>query len=420
MIFRRERPQITNEGGLWDTSCVIFPGMGGTPGRASLTWRWANGVKGSFAQLQHEDDKLKWQGSQIPYLGFDELTHFTESQFFYLLSRNRSPSGIRPKVRATCNPGPGWVKGFLAPWLDVRHPQHAESGDLRWFTRIHGQIVWVDAGWRDSDGHPPKSVTFIRAQVRDNPILLDVNPEYLVNLKSLPLVERSRLLDGNWDIFEGAYFSEWSEAAHTCLPRHVPAWYRFFGGLDYGQAAPFCFLLLACDDGGNVLVVDEVYRTRLHPSEQADLVAEVLERYDIHFPSCLIWADPSIFPPRTPEQRRGHPGKYIVEDYWSAGLNVIAADNDRLNGWARVREFLHEAGRLAVFKGRCPNLTRTIGTIGHDKHDAEDLDTDGEDHAVDALRYALMSRPRKSTPPGPSGPRPDYRPWWMKEVPYYA
>jgi hypothetical protein len=218
-------------------------------------------------------------------------------------------------------------------------------------------------------------------------------------LKSLPLAEQSRLLHGDWDVLEGAYFTEWSEAKHSKLPYEVPNWYRFFGGLDYGKAAPFCFLLMASDEEGNVVVLDEIYETRLQPSEQAAKVALLLEQYGIDPKRCPVWADPSIFPPREPKARAGHPGKYIAEDYWGDGLNVIPANNDRLNGWARVREYLHASGGLTVFKGRCPNLIRTMGVLAHDPGNPEDLDTMAEDHAADALRYGLMGRPVRSKEP---------------------
>jgi predicted phage terminase large subunit-like protein len=152
-----------------------------------------------FAHLQYEGDKLAWQGAQIALIGFDELSHFSQSQFFYLLSRNRSVCGVRPYVRATTNPDAlSWVKVFLAPWLNRRWPEPAESGELRWFVRDGDTILWVPEGTPDA-----KSVTFIRASVFDNRILLAKDPGYLANLKALSFVDRRRLLDGDWDIVAG-------------------------------------------------------------------------------------------------------------------------------------------------------------------------------------------------------------------------
>ncbi len=113
-----------------------------------------------------------------------------------MLSRNRSMCGVRPYVRATTNPdAASWVKDFLAPWVDRSYPRPAKSGELRWFIRREGEVEWVDGGTPDA-----KSVTFVRASVYDNRLLLAKDPAYLANLKALPLVDRRRLLDGDWDI----------------------------------------------------------------------------------------------------------------------------------------------------------------------------------------------------------------------------
>ncbi|MDQ3167300.1 MAG: phage terminase large subunit, partial [Chloroflexota bacterium] len=204
VIFRRTSPQITNEGGLWDESQKVYPLVRASPRVGSLDWKFPSGANIGFRHLQHESNVHDWQGAQVPFIGFDELTHFTEHQFFYMLSRNRSTCGVRPYIRATTNPdATSWVKTFLAPWLDKAFDGHggpARSGEVRHFARIEGKITWVPPTWRDAEGQPPKSVTFIRASIFDNQILLRQNPEYLTNLKSLPPLERARLLDGNWDI----------------------------------------------------------------------------------------------------------------------------------------------------------------------------------------------------------------------------
>lgn len=202
VIFRRESTQITNQGGLWDESMAIYPRLGATPNLSHLLWRFPSGAVVRFAHLQLEADKLAWQGAQVALIGFDELTHFTESQFLYLLSRNRSVSGVRPYMRATTNPdAESWVKRLLAPWVDDEHPDYPwPSGALRWFTHQDGAITWVTREWRDEAGLPGKSVAFVPARVQDNAILLRSNPEYLANLRALPLVEQERLLHGNWKV----------------------------------------------------------------------------------------------------------------------------------------------------------------------------------------------------------------------------
>ena len=159
---------------------------------------------------------------------FDELTHFSAHQFFYMVSRNRSTCGVRPYIRATCNPdADSWVADFLSWWIDPEsgHPIRERAGVLRYFVRIAEKIVWADRPedlmedlLRGQELPPgidpplPMSVTFIPATVSDNPALLRVNPEYLAWLLSLPTLERERLLAGNWKIrpAAGLYFKrEW-------------------------------------------------------------------------------------------------------------------------------------------------------------------------------------------------------------------
>ena len=207
IIFRRTYPEVMSEGGLWDESHKIYPLIGGKPRTKDLQWVFPSGFKITFRHMQNEADKFSYQGSQVPVIYFDEVTHFTESQFFYMLSRNRSTSGIKPYMRATCNPYPNWVKRFLAPWVDdryrLRNPWLAmKSGEILYMRRKGNDIEWV----HPKDYLPSmrlKSVTFIRSTIHDNQKLLEANPEYLDSLMALPTVERERLLSGNWDVEEG-------------------------------------------------------------------------------------------------------------------------------------------------------------------------------------------------------------------------
>jgi predicted phage terminase large subunit-like protein len=160
-----------------------------------------------------------WQGAQIPLICFDELTHFTKPQFFYLLSRNRSMCGVRPYVRATCNPdADSWVAEFIAWWIDpgTGLPIPERSGVVRWFVRINDAILWGESvdELRElyGDDVEPKSVTFIAAKLSDNKALMEADPSYAANLKAQSAVERARLMDGNWKIrpAAGMYFKrEW-------------------------------------------------------------------------------------------------------------------------------------------------------------------------------------------------------------------
>lgn len=205
VIFRQSFTQITEEGALWDTAEEIYPYLGATSKKASLDWIFASGAKVGFAHLGGDSVKFKYQGAQIPLICFDELTHFSESSVFYLLSRNRSTCGVKPYIRATTNPdADSWIAEFIDWWIDEEgFPIPERSGVLRWWIRNAGEVIWAsDPDWL-RDRFPtlkPKSFTFIRSTIHDNRILLDKDPDYLGNLQSLHPIDRARLLEGNWKI----------------------------------------------------------------------------------------------------------------------------------------------------------------------------------------------------------------------------
>jgi predicted phage terminase large subunit-like protein len=217
-IFRKTAVQVRTQGGLWDTSMQIYPLLNAIPGGSRLRWEFPSGMIMSFAHLEYDKDVLNYQGAQIPWMGFDELTHFTESQFFYMMSRNRSTSNVKPRIRATCNPDPdSWVRTFIDWWIGPDGFAIPErSGKVRWFIRIQDKIVWADSKkeifdlYGESPEIQPKSVTFIAAKLQDNQILMQKDPAYMSNLLALNRVDRARLLDGNWNIrvTAGSLFKE--------------------------------------------------------------------------------------------------------------------------------------------------------------------------------------------------------------------
>ncbi|MEB3419915.1 phage terminase large subunit [Salipiger marinus] len=244
VFFRRTTVQIRNEGGLWDESTSLYPLVGASPKEVTLEWKFPSGASISMAHLEHEKTVANWQGSQIALLLFDELTHFSEKQFFYMLSRNRSMCGVRPYVRASCNPdADSWVARFIAWWIDQETglPINERSGALRWFVRIGDAIHWADRPedlaehtMLDEAGQrvpiPPKSVTFIPAKLTDNKALMAADPGYMANLLALSTVERERLLGGNWKIRPAAgilFKRQWCEVVDA-----VPAGVRWVRGWD--------------------------------------------------------------------------------------------------------------------------------------------------------------------------------------------
>jgi predicted phage terminase large subunit-like protein len=207
VIFRRTYPEIEREGGMWDESFELYPHAGGKPSKSDMTWRFPSGAKVSFSHLQHPNNIEDWKGSQIPLIAFDQLEEFTERQFFYMLSRNRSMCGIRPYIRATVNPDPdSWVATFIEWWIDqdTGLPIDARAGVIRWFARVGSKLEWADTRDELTARFPeieqPKSVTFIPARLEDNAILMQKDPGYKANLQAQDYVDQQRLLAGNWKV----------------------------------------------------------------------------------------------------------------------------------------------------------------------------------------------------------------------------
>lgn len=219
VIFRRTTPQIKAEGALWDTSNRIYNFIkGALPRESSYEWMFGDKAKLKFAHLEYEKNIYDWQGSQIPLIEFDELTHFTKKMFFYMLTRNRSVCGVDPYVRATCNPDPdSWVAEFLVWWIDQEtgFPIPERSGVIRYLVVDGDNYIWgdtkeeviekasymFDAVREKTDINLKefvKSVTFISGDIYENKELLSVNPSYLGNLLSQDKDTQAALLHGNW------------------------------------------------------------------------------------------------------------------------------------------------------------------------------------------------------------------------------
>lgn len=207
VIFRKENVQVTTPGGLWDESVPLYAPFGANSVAGKLEHRFPSGAKVRFAHLGDDDDVYAWDGSQIPLIGYDQLEHFSRFKFFYMLSRNRCPSGtVRSYIRATCNPDPdSWLAEFISWWInqETGFPIPERSGVLRWFVRDGDELVWADSSEellaRDPE-NLPKSVTFIGGTIFDNKIGMRNAPNYLATLKAMDPVQRARLLGGNWKI----------------------------------------------------------------------------------------------------------------------------------------------------------------------------------------------------------------------------
>ena len=260
-----------------------------------LHWTFKRGASVNFAHLGRDEDCDDWQGSQLTMIGFDELTHFSEYQFFYMLSRNRTDSGVKPYVRATCNPdADSWVAEFISWWInqETGYPIPERSGVIRWMVRLNEVVTWFDSreeavqGAIENGVKPeqaetmPKSVTFIASTLHDNKILMKNDPGYLANLQAMALVQRERLLHGNWKIkaAAGLMFKRVKVNMLEEIPPDVIKWAR---GWDLaatsedekGDPAYTAGVLIGKRRNGRYIVADVINR-RLSSSDVREIIKQ--------------------------------------------------------------------------------------------------------------------------------------------------
>lgn len=372
-------------------------------------WTFANGSVIELGHLQRENDVLQYQGAEYQLVCFDELTQFTEFQYTYLISRLRAAGpvrdrladlGLRPRMLATSNPGgPGhhWVKArFIdpAPAMRVWRPLPSLE-DPRPGTRV-----------------------FVPASLADNPHLDDA---YLDRLGGLDETLRRALRDGDWDILEGVRFTNWRRSIHVIEPEVLPVpigGVQRSVGVDYGLSAPFAALWGAKLSDGLVVVYRELYMPGLTPREQAAAIkaAEAPGERAQNRP-VPVALDPSTWArtahvtkhvqPVEPDEPP--PGSIAAAYRHQLGAAVRKANNDRLAGAALVDDKLKVRAdglpRILVYS-TCTNLIRTLPALPRANTNPEDVDTNAEDHAYDALRYLLMDLEGRSPAPTRQGASP--------------
>ena len=322
-----------------------------------------NGSRIKLGYCDREADVFQYQGQEYDVIGLEEATHFTESQMQFLTTCNRSVrTDFTPRMYYTCNPG------------GVGHA---------WVKRL-----FIDRNYRNSER--AEDYVFIPARITDNPVLLRNNPQYLKTLENLPTHLRKAYLDGNWDVLEGQVFQEFDRDRHVIAPQAIPADWKRFRAMDWGYNDPCCVLWFAVAPDGKLWVYRELYVRKVLSSEIAARVKALSEGERIAY---------TVASPDAWQQRglKGAEGTSIAEVFAKNGVPLLPADNARIPGWQRVRENLADAPdgepKLRIFS-TCRNLIRTLPALTYDEHNAEDVSDRDEDHAPEALRYGLMSRPR--------------------------
>lgn len=368
-IFRRNFNQIFSQGGLWDESMKIYQGIRGADPKFARGQWWFRNQNGdivskvTFAHIERDEDVHKWQGSQICEIGFDELTHFSEKTFFYMLSRNRSTCGVEPFIRATCNPdADSWVAKFIEWWIDpdTGYPIPERSGKLRWFVRRDEILYWANTKqelWKQFDlktseeKAEPRSVTFIMSKLEDNQELLKVNPGYMANLKAMSVIERERLLHGNWKIkaAAGLFFKRSQVGDYlSFVPDDVIEWVRCWDlaateKTENGDPAFTSGVLMGKRKNGRYIVADVVNK-QMSASDVRQTIKHTAQQDIAKYKRVKI---------RLPKDP-GQAGKEQAESYikFLAGFNVVTvAETGSKEARAEPMAAQWQAGNFDVLTG---------------------------------------------------------------------
>jgi len=343
-------------------------------------WKFPSGARIEFGYAENLQDALRYQGQSYTWIGVDELPQYPDASVWnFLRSSLRS---IDPEIptymRATGNPGnigSLWVKEtFINPAppntsfvIDIETPLGKRSITRR----------------------------FIPAKLTDNPYLM-YSEDYLITLSSLPDILRQQWLEGNWDVFDNAAFPEFDKSIHVINPFEIPRNWTRFRACDWGYSSNGCVLWFVVDFDGRLIVYRELYFKGKNPDQLAEIVLGLEEN------------DPKPmrgFIDGSTDAKRGDRGPSIFETLNRQGCRWTKADQSprsRINGKLEIhrrlaKTILNKNGNyepaLQIFS-TCRNLIRTLPALPLDKNNQEDVDTNAEDHAYDALRYGCMSRPR--------------------------
>ena len=335
-------------------------------------WRFPSGAKIEFGYAENMTDVLRYQGQSYTWIGIDELPQYPSPDIYNFLRsslRSVDPS-IPVYMRATGNPGnvgSQWVKEMFVDPID---PNTAFNIEISTPTGI-------------------KYITrrFIPAKLQDNPYLMQTD-DYYAMLSSLPEVQRKQFLNGDWDAFSNAAFSEFDRDVHVVEPFEIPKGWQRFRAADWGYSSPACCLWFAIDYDNNLWVYRELYTQKITADVFARKVIDLEHGEYIRYGvlDASTWA------------RRGDVGPSIAETMIQAGCRWRPSDRtprSRISGKLEIHKRLkvedNEPG-IRIFSN-CRNLLRTFPTLPIDDSNPEDINTHVEDHAYDALRYGCMSRP---------------------------
>jgi len=365
LLVRRSFPQLSQPGGLIDVSKRLLTGSQATWKEAEHTWTFPSGARIVFGHLDSENDKYKYQGAEFQFIGADELTQFSETQYTYLASRLRRRSGstIPLRLRAASNPG-----GEGHQWVKSRY---------------------VDPATRAG--------TFIPSRMEDN-TYLDVDA-YREQLSVLDTITRRKLEEGDWEVTEGQFFNEWDPKLHVCTPFSIPKhWFWRAIAVDWGIRAPWAVQFWVRDEDSyrsqhwqRWYCYRELYAQGIRADDQAATIHSLV-REDEEAPHTmpLRWmmlGDPAMW-------NRESDGDSVARTYLSQGVRLEPANNDRIQGWQVARSYLallpDQKPGLLWFR-TCGQSIHSIPSLVYDVRRTEDLDTNTDDHLADCMRYLVMA-----------------------------
>jgi len=386
IIFRKTYKQLEQ---LIKRSKELYGSIGATYTKGELLWTFTTGSTLKFRHLESDDDVEEYQGHEYQYIAFDELTHWGSQYVFdYMLSRSRSAHGVPCYLRAAGNPGGrghSWVK---AMFIDGKEPEH-----------IYTERIEVTPTPANPGGMVDRTIVFIPARLTDNHILMVADPFYEANLKKLPHHLMRALLHGDWDVFTGQVFDEFSRETHVIDPIALRPEWRKFCSMDWGYAKPFSIGWWAVTTEGRMIRYREWYgcapekintgiRMNVKDVAERAFTLSVAEgcREMVADPAC--WITQGIAEDDT--------NQITIASYFAnAGFNMTKAVNNRINGKMKFHEYL----KTKLFDGKpgmlifktCLAFIRTIPILTVDPNNPEDIDTKLEDHVYDDARYACMS-----------------------------
>ncbi|MFT8319338.1 MAG: phage terminase large subunit [Bacillus sp. (in: firmicutes)] len=391
IIFRRTFPDLQRS--IISRSLQVYPKEIAKYNSSKHEWTLINGSIIELAYWDNDSNYMNYQGAEYDVIRWEELTQFEEKWYKYMLSRLRGSKPYPRSVRSTTNPGGvghSWVK---KRFIDVGPPETVHSIPV---TDENDNAIM-----HPLTGEPViNKVMFIPATVHDNQELIKNDPGYLIRLMSLDDKERKQLLEGDWDTFSGQYFSEFTRSIHVVEPFTIPNDWKRFCMLDEGYNDPFVCLWGAIDPDANIYIYREFIKSKLLSSEQATKVKGLSEgeRIDYRVADTSFW------------NKGKASGKSPAEVFAELSVPLIQATKERVNGWKRVREWLHvyddvdqvsgekyKNAKLKIFNN-CLGLIEALPSMIVDEKNPEDIAAHSLDHAPDALRYGLMSRPHPNIP----------------------